>query len=210
LEDTADEIHRIGHRAFVGGDGPYWDVVSELQFRFLREQGLKPADIFVDVACGSLRGGRRFIEFLRPGHYLGLDKYIELVIYGVASELSIERFHEKRPRFVISSTFEFERFASAPTYGLAQSLFSHLTADDIRLCLGRLRKIAAPGCRFFATHHHAEKPQENPAASHSHGFFAYTAEEIEGFGRETGWEASYLGGWNHPRGQHMVAYRNPG
>lgn len=209
-EDTAEEIHRNGHRAFVGGDGPFWSQISDLQFGFVREQGLTPSDIFIDVGCGALRGGMRFIDFLEPGHYLGVDKHIELIIYGVAKELSIERFQEKRPHIVISDRFEFEKFRSRPTYGLAQSLFTHLNADDIVLCLGNLRKIAAPGCRFFVTHFHTDQTLPNPAPSHSHDAFAYTIEEIESFGRQTGWEPHYIGGWNHPRNQHMIEYRNPG
>jgi hypothetical protein len=208
MEDTAEEIHRSGHRTFVGGDGDYWNRISALQFDFLVGRGLAPADVFVDVACGSLRGGIKFIEYLDPDHYLGIDKHIELVIYGVAEELGLDRFRRKRPRFVISDSFEFSKFGVAPTFGIAQSLFSHLTANDIRACLARLRAVAAPGCRFFATHHSAATEAENPALSHSHGYFAYTAAQMESFGSETGWAANPIGAWNHPRGQHIIEYRN--
>ena len=40
MEDTREEIHRVGHRQFVGGNGEYWDTIGELQFRFLIERGL--------------------------------------------------------------------------------------------------------------------------------------------------------------------------
>ena len=123
MDDTAEEIHRGGHRKFVGGDGDYWNRVSGLQFDFLVAQGLQPADTFIDVACGSLRGGIKFIDYLKPEHYLGIDKHIELIIYGVAEELSIEKFREKRPKFVVSDRFEFSKFGRAPTFGIA-SLYS--------------------------------------------------------------------------------------
>ena len=209
MEDTAEEIHRIGHRTFIGGDGEYWERISGLQFEFLVRQGLKPSDIFVDVACGSLRGGMKFIDYLEPTHYLGIDKHIELVIYGVAKELGIERFQEKRPKFVISDTFEFAKFRIAPNFGIAQSLFSHLIEADIVLCLSNLRAAAAPGCRFFATFHRAEKEISNPSSSHSHGYFAYTRAQMESFGQQTGWNPNYIGDWGHPRGQHMIEYKNP-
>jgi hypothetical protein len=208
VEDTADEVHSVGHRAFVGGDGPFWEKISKLQFEFVRAQGLAPSDVFIDVACGALRGGMRFIDYLEPGHYLGLDKHIELVIYGVASELTLEKFRLKRPRFAISDRFEFEKFHERPSFGIAQSLFTHLIADDIRLCLANLRKIAAPGCRFFATYFQAEKAMNNPAVSHSHGGFAFTIAEMESFGRDTGWQPHHIGDWGHPRNQRMMEYRN--
>jgi len=206
MEDSAEEIHRIGHRNFVGGDGPFWAKLSELQFQFLSKQGLKPSDVFIDAGCGSLRGGIRFIEYLEPAHYLGLDKHIELIIYGVAKELTVERFQEKRPQFAVSDKFEFDKFRAAPTFGLAQSLFSHLTGADISLCLANLKKRAAIGCRFFATYHSKVEEFANPTASHSHDYFAYTPAQMKSFGEQAGWQANNIGAWGHPRDQHMIEY----
>ena len=128
MEDTPHEIHEAGHRRFVGGVADTWDVIGELQFRFLLDRGLAPSDVLIDVACGALRGGARFIHYLEPGHYLGLDKHIELIVYGVAAELGIDVFREKRPRFVVSDSFEFDKFEGKPRFGIAQSLFTHLSA----------------------------------------------------------------------------------
>ncbi len=150
----------------------------------------------------------KFIDYLEPTHYLGIDKHIELIIYGVVKELGVEQFQKKRPKFVISDSFEFTKFGAAPDFGIAQSLFSHLTESDIARCLSNLRSVAAPGCRFFATFHRAEKELGNPASSHSHGYFAYTREQMDALGQQTGWQPKYIGDWNHPRGQHMIEYQN--
>jgi hypothetical protein len=62
----------------VGGN---WDTMGELQFRFMLETGkLKPADVLLDIGCGSFRGGRFFIEYLHAGNYLGIDKQKECQI----------------------------------------------------------------------------------------------------------------------------------
>jgi hypothetical protein len=82
VEDTWEEIHQIGHRHFVGGVGGYWEEIGGLQFRYLVDRGLTPSDTLIDVGCGSLRGGSKFIRYLDPGRYLGIDKHIELIIYG--------------------------------------------------------------------------------------------------------------------------------
>jgi hypothetical protein len=206
LEDTAQEIHRVGHRCFVGGSADTWDILADLQFRFLVDRGLAPADLFIDVACGALRGGVRFIRYLEPDHYLGIDKYIELIIHGVASELGVDAYRAKRPRFVVSDSFEFGKFRAKPGFGIAQSLFTHLSARDLETCLLNLKSTAAPGCRLFATFFEVAEPVGNPLVSHSHGYFAYTRAEMECFGARTGWEAHYIGEWNHPRQQKMIEY----
>jgi len=50
-----------GYRAEVGGK---WETVGELQFKFMKERGLKNHHVFLDIACGSFRGGRFFIPYL--------------------------------------------------------------------------------------------------------------------------------------------------
>jgi hypothetical protein len=206
VEDTWEEIHQTGHRQFVGGAGNYWEEIGELQFRYLVDRGLAPSDTMIDVGCGSLRGGAKFICYLDPGRYLGIDKHIELIIYGVAMELGIELYRQKRPRFVVSDSFEFARFGTKPTFGIAQSLFTHLSAGDVKSCLSKLNSVAAPGCRLFATFFEVSEPVANSAVSHSHSYFAYTRSQMEDFGTWAGWKSHYIGEWAHPRGQRMIEY----
>jgi SAM-dependent methyltransferase len=209
MEDNREEVHKVGHRRFVGGIGDYWDMIGRLQVDFLVARGLTPSDRLIDVACGSLRGGVWFIRYLEPGHYFGVDKHIELIIYGVASELGIESYGEKRPHFVVSDSFEFYKLAEKPSFGIAQSLFTHLCAVDINSCLTNLNRIAAPGCRFFATFFETPVPVTNPTTSHSHGYFGYTRLQMEEFGLQAGWKPNYIGDWNHPRSQKIIEYIAP-
>ena len=58
------------HRQVVGG---MWDEIGTLQFEFLQGRGLQPDDLLLDVGCGSLRGGVRFVEYLNPSRYFGID-----------------------------------------------------------------------------------------------------------------------------------------
>jgi SAM-dependent methyltransferase len=203
--DDAATIHRRGYRNFVGG-AKVWEKIARLQFDFMRESGLKSGDKFVDVGCGALRGGRYFIEYLGPGDYYGIDKHIELIIYGTVRELSIPKFRQKRPHFAISDSFEFERLGSGFNFGLAQSLFTHLSPEDVNLCLNKLYPTAAEGCKFYATFFEADGAVKNPEASHSAKGFWYTRAEMEKFGADTGWQPFYIGNWGHPRGQRMMLY----
>jgi hypothetical protein len=178
-----------------------------LQFEFLVTQGLRPTDTLLDLACGSLRAGIHFIGYLDPGHYLGIDMRIELVIYGVSIELGIDDYRKKRPRFVISDAFEFERLGERPNFGIEQSIFTHLAAADIVHCLRKLKRQATDDCRFFATCRGVTEPQRNPAQSHSHAVFDSTKQQMTQLAADAGWKFRYLGDWGHPRDLKMAEFR---
>jgi hypothetical protein len=203
LVQGTEGVSQAGHRDYVGG---LWDEMGTLQFDFLIAQGLTSSDVLLDIACGSLRGGVRFIRFLEPGNYLGMEKEVELVRRGVKHELGVETYVARKPEIVVSGTFEFARFSKAPTFALAQSLFSHLASSDINLCMKRLRAVVRPGCRFFATFSEVEALKLNPWRSHARMGFDYTRDQMVTFGERWGWEANYIGDWNHPRMQVMVEY----
>jgi hypothetical protein len=194
------------HRGEVGGR---WEAVGRVQFDFMVHQGLKPQDTLVDVGCGSLRGGRLFIAYLDPEHYLGIDHAPWLIKAGLKHEIPKGLRREKRPQFVISERFEFHKFGKRPNYGIAQSLFSHLTKDDVLLCLANLRAEIREGGRFYATFvpkGFLPGDHLNPERSDDHGAFEYDADEILTIGREAGWQARYVGVWGHPLGQEMLEF----
>ena len=160
----------------------------------------------LDVACGSLRAGARFIAYLDTGHYLGIEMLGKLIDAGVDRELGQKVAAAKSPELVMSDRFEFERFSKQPDFVIAQSLFAHLTGRDIRLCLRNLRSVAKPGTRFFASFFETHKPQANAEHSDPRGKFLYSREQMWQFGAEFGWRSRYIGHWNHPRDQRMFEY----
>jgi len=203
-EDAGSEIvDGDGHRAYVGG---LWEALGTLQFRFMVEQGLEPQHVLVDVACGSLRGGVRFVPYLEPGNYLGIDMQSRLIEAGISKELGPKLCALKKPEFVVSDGFDFERFSRAPDFAIAQSLFSHLTAQDISLCLQKLRAVAKPNTRFYASFFETERPSNNPAKSDPRGKFLYSRDQMAQFGAAHGWRSRYIGDWDHPRKQRMFEY----
>jgi hypothetical protein len=196
-------VRQIGHRESVGG---LWAEIGALQFDFLIAEGLRPSDVLLDIGCGSLRGGVRFIRYLERGNYLGMEKEIELLRRGVNDELGLETFRTQMPELVVSGTFQFQRFTKEPTFALAQSLFTHLAVHDINRCMNRLRAYVRPGCRFFATFGEVGALRINPWISGSTSGYHYTRNQMIAFGERCGWEVRYIGDWNHPRMQVMVEY----
>lgn len=199
-------ISDLGHRAYVGG---MWDEIGTLQFEFLKQQGLRPDQVLLDIACGSLRLGVKAIPYLQPGHYLGVEKEQQLLDAGVKQELGESLLKSKSPRFLCCSDFSFEQFATPIDIAIAQSLFTHLPPPQIDCCLEKLRPWLKPDGRFFATFFEVERERENPSTPHDHGYFAYTREQMEAFGAAQGYHVDYIGDWSHPRDQVMVVYRHP-
>jgi hypothetical protein len=200
--ESALGVGGSGHRGYVGGK---WDEIGKLQFDFMVGRGLRPEDVFLDIACGSLRGGVHFIKYLDPGNYLGIDKERTLVQRGLSRELPRAVRKDKRPEFVVSDAFEFDRFSRKARLSLAQSLFTHLIPPQIELCLANLRAYVPDEHEAYATFM-AGDSGANPSASDDEKRFHYTVAELAGIGERTGWRADYLGDWGHPRGQVMMRF----
>jgi len=190
-------IWLAGHRDFVGGR---WLEVSRLQTDFMVKIGLRPEHVLLDIGCGSLRGGVEFISYLHAGNYLGLDSSNRLIQKGIKEELGRRLLKLKSPEFVVSRSFEFEKFSKKPDFALAHSIFTHLSESDIRLCLENLRRFVNPGCRFYATYFIADTPHANQKT------FRYSLAMVEDFGAKTKWTPNYIGEWGHPENQMMVEY----
>lgn len=196
-------IEQVGHRTYVGG---LWDDIGKLQFNFLVNNGLKPNDVFMDIACGSLRAGIHLIPYLDTGNYLGIDKEKQLIDFGLSKELDEKWLVLKKPEFVVSNQFEFNKFSKIPNYAIAQSLFTHLPPNLINLCFKKLKNHFNKDGVFFATYFISDKKHKNPKKPHDHGIFKYTIEETKEFGQSNGWNVEYIGEWNHPRNQQIVKY----
>jgi len=194
----------MGHRQYVGGD---WDALGRLQFEFMLKMGLKPQHVLLDVGCGALRAGVKFIDYLDEEKYLGLDREKRLIQIGIKQELGRDLMRRKSPEFVVSDSFEFEKFSKQPDFAIAQSLFTHLAEADIRLCLQKLRRFMNPGGRFYATWFITDESHVNESPrSHSHRSFRYPRATVEEFGIKAGWRQRYIGDWAHPRRQMMIEY----
>lgn len=202
---SADQIKAVstGHRDYVGG---LWDAMGSLQFQFMLGRGLTPHNVFLDIGCGSLRGGAKFIPYLDCGNYLGLDASRELIDAGLENELERSIFESKRPEFVVSDCFEFSHFSKRPDFALAQAVLIHLPESEIRRCFDNLKAVSHVGTKFYATYVIGRKPRKIELASHPYVIFQHTKSQMVDFGRHTGWRVNYIGDWGHPRGQVIVEY----
>lgn len=200
ISNFAPQRRREHHREAVGG---MWDVIGRLQFDFMTGRGLKPEHRLLDIGCGSLRAGRFFIEYLKPGGYQGLDVDETLVKEGLRLEMDPKLVEEKRPQFAFNYSFDFP-FDAKPDFALAQSVFTHLTPDQMRMCLVNLRAFA-PQCTFFLTFNESVFDWPALFSPNTQRTFFYSRRFMEKLADECGWSLTYIGDWGHPRNQRMVS-----
>ncbi|MBK8598744.1 MAG: class I SAM-dependent methyltransferase [Holophagales bacterium] len=203
----------MSHREAVGG---LWDEIGELQLRFLVSQGLEPGHRLLDVGCGSFRAGVRLLRYLEAGNYYGLDANAELIDAGLEHEVAPAGLTERMPRsnLLVTSEFEASRFGVLFDVALAQSVFTHLTANQIRRCLIELPRALKPGAVLYATFFECPDghPEEQPLRHEPGGIttfmdhdpFHYREEDLRRLADGLPWEVTKLGPWEHPRDQRML------
>lgn len=210
-----DEVRRGYHRAFVGG---MWDEIGALQLSFMRQRGLTPDMRMLDVGCGCFRGGVHLVDYLNAGNYYGLDLSQDLLDTGYEKEIVPRGLAGKLPRenLLCDAEFRATRFGVAFDMALAQSVFTHLPLNHIRLCLTRLAQAMRPNGEFYATTFivpdDADWTQQmrianldahtNPTRDPYH----YRVADFEFCARGLPWRFEYIGDWGHPRAQQMLKF----
>jgi SAM-dependent methyltransferase len=208
-------VSRREHRNVIGG---LWDELGQLQLDFMIREGLKPHHKLLDIGCGSLRGGIHFIRYLDRGNYVGIDPNISLLDAGYEIELASCGLKERvsRENLICTGDFDLPFPEGAFDFALAQSVFSHVTLNTIRKCFERIAsKIKVNGAfyaTFFEIPHKAlssEPFRHEPGGAITQGSqdpYHYRFEDLKYAASERLWAPRYIGGWNHPRGQHIAAF----
>lgn len=209
----AARVAETDHRGFVGG---MWDEIGQLQFEYMRSKGLSPEARFIDVACGSLRGGRLFIPYLNAHNYYGFDILRALIDAGLTHEIAPLGVMDKvsPDNFVAAEGFAFPASWRDIDSGIALSLFTHLTLNSIALCLSNLRDVMKDGARFYATIFEVSEEQQLAPQEHLDGIvtfmcedpYHYTRADMSYLARKTGWQLIDIEEFNHPRGQRMAIF----
>jgi SAM-dependent methyltransferase len=206
---SEEDIARGEHRRRIGRK---WAVMGPLQRDFMVAQGLQPHHRLLDVGCGPLRAGIHFVEYLDSGHYYGIDINESLLDAGHSRELP-ERLHVKLPRDQLRATERFScDFGVEFDYAIANSVFTHVSLNHVRLCLYRVARQLAPDGRFYASYFHA--PIGHPVdVSRNKGrrwternaFFYYDS-DLEWAARWADLDVRFIGEWGHPHGQRMAEF----
>ena len=201
------------HREIVGG---MWDEMGDLQLDMLRAQGLQPHHKLLDIGCGSLRLGRKAASYLGTGNYWGTDLVEALIDAGYQQEIVPAGLADRLPRsnLVQDPDFSFAGLPDRFDFIIAQSVFTHLPLNLIRLCLARLsRHLNGPTIFLFTIFEPvpgtpADRCCKQPGAgvvTHPHQDpYHYQRDDIEHAARGLPWTLDFVGNWDHPRNQKLV------
>lgn len=181
-----------------------WDKdIGELQFEFLKSEGLEPEDSLLDLGCGTLRGGRYFIPYLENGNYMGLDISDEAIKEG-KKILGKEILRQKDVELKVNDDLKFDDIDREFSFVIAQSVFTHLPEKEIRECLGNIEKVLADNGSFYATFHDVNDRGKRRLEKYN---FTYTFEKLSEIAEENNLSAELKSSeYDHPRDQKMIKF----
>jgi SAM-dependent methyltransferase len=207
---TEEQIAAGAHRKWVGGS---FEEHGRRQLDFLLGQGLSPHDRLLDVGCGSLRAGRLLVDYLDAGNYYGIDANRSVIQAGYDQELTPE-LRAKLPSTNLRASDRFGvDFGVDFDVALAQSVFTHVSLNHVRLCFSRVAQVMRPGGRFFVTFN--EQPADFPVDGvvqtkrnkyTERNVYWYYRRDIRWAASFSPWDYRYIGRWGHPGGQRMVQF----
>jgi SAM-dependent methyltransferase len=198
-EDTFGLEYRAGdshYRAYVGPPSDY-DLISGLQFTLLFQAGLRETHRLLDLGCGSLRAGRLFIPYLRPGHYYGVEPNRWLVDEAIARELGSDILRVKQPTFSTIDDFSLGSLGERFDFALAHSIFSHTFSDLASRAFRGIHDCLAGGGVLIATFLEGEKPPAGSGWLYP-GTVPFAWSDICALAEEAGLAVRRLS-WPHPR-----------
>lgn len=182
--------------------GGMWEEIGQLQFDFMINRGLQPHHQMLDIGCGTLRGGRYFIQYLDQDNYYGIDISPKAIAYA-QKLVQQEGFESKNPHLLLNKqkNLKFEEFSGKTfDYILAQSVFTHLKPEHIQECFEHIGQIMHDNSAFYFTYFQGEEYRQTGLKGfrHSARFFESLAEQYN-FQLKDCWED-----YPHPRQQLMV------
>ncbi|MFJ8072429.1 class I SAM-dependent methyltransferase [Streptomyces sp. NPDC096176] len=194
--------------AAVGGGPSHdrWLAIGRMQFDYLREHGLRPQDRMLEIGCGNLRAGWRFIDHLEPGHYYGIDISPDILIEAKKTLVSYGLQH-KLPYLtpVENLTLDFLPDASF-TVVHAHSVFSHSPLEVIDECLANVGRVLAPGGFFDFTYDRTETREHQVLGED----FYYRTETLTRLAAKHGLVARFMDDWELlPHGQSKLRVTHP-
>jgi SAM-dependent methyltransferase len=183
LADMTERIRYPWYKRHVGLACLY-DTLGRHQFELLLSFALRPEHSLLDIGCGSLRVGKFFIPYLRPGNYFRTEPNRRAVAEGVGHNLDAAILIERRPTFSHDSDFRLAVFGRKFDFLLAHSIFTHASQNQIRACFQQARMVMSAQSLFFANYNRGKADYSGNEWVY-HGHVTYTFGCISAFVNET-------------------------
>jgi len=140
-----------------------------------KRAGCRPHHVVVDYGCGSLWIGEAFMDYLDPGHYIGLDVSDLFYREGLA-RLPADFVARHRPVVgVIDDTTLREARERKPDFIASIAVMQHVPPQDLRGYFARIVSLAGAATRIEICHDTGLRTKWMPPRSWRHGRFAIRA-----------------------------------
>ncbi|WP_204346112.1 class I SAM-dependent methyltransferase [Psychroserpens algicola] len=140
------------------GSAKSWKLKQDFQIAFLLNQGLKVDDKFLDLGCGTLRGGIPIINYLNEGHYYGIDVRKDVLVEG-KKELKQEGLAHKNPKLISFDNFSELELNETFDVIFAFSVLIHLEDSILENCLHFVSRHLNSSGKFMANVNIGERPK---------------------------------------------------
>ena len=205
----ADEAARNAEAAVGSRSHKRWLALGKMQFDYLVEHGLRPEHRMLEIGCGNLRAGWRFIAYLEAGHYYGID--ISPDILFAAQQILIARgLQAKLP--VLTPVRDLT-FAFLPEQHFdvvhAHSVFSHSPLPVIEECFAHVGRVLRPEGWFDFTFDRTEGREHHVLRED----FYYRTETLVGLAEKYGLDAMFMSDWEdrpHRQSKIRVTHKKAG
>jgi SAM-dependent methyltransferase len=178
-----------------------WLALGRMQFDFLLEHGLRPEHRMLDIGCGNLRAGWRFIEYLDAGNYYGVDISPDILI-SAKRTVAEHGLQAKLPHLTITGDLRLDFLPDAYFDVVhAHSVFSHSPVEVIDECLAHVGRVLAPGGFFDFTYDRTEGREHQVLRED----FYYRTDTLLALAERHGLRARFLPDWEElPHGQSKI------
>jgi SAM-dependent methyltransferase len=149
-------------RAAVGSrNEERWLELGRMQFDYLFGHGLLPGHRLLEIGCGNLRAGWRFIDHLDIGGYYGIDISPDILI-SAKETLTARGLQDKLPHLTLVRDLTFD-FLPDGYFDVvhAHSVFSHCPIEVIEECLRNIGRIMKPDGFFDFTFNATGGPEHH-------------------------------------------------
>ncbi|TDD24422.1 class I SAM-dependent methyltransferase [Actinomadura sp. KC06] len=183
-----------------------WLALGQMQFDYLRKHGLKPDDRILEIGCGNLRAGWRFIDYLDAGNYYGIDISPDILL-AAQNTLVRQDLREKLPHLTLVNDLKLQ-FLPSRHFSVvhAHSVFSHSPIEVIDECLANVGRVLTSDGFFDFTFDRTEGPEHHVLRED----FYYRTETLISLAERHGFAARFMDDWEElPHGQSKIRVTHP-
>jgi SAM-dependent methyltransferase len=206
MQDTVSQ----GAARAVGNSGrKRWREAGQRQFKYLVKHGLQPQHRLLEIGCGNLRAGWRFIDYLEPGHYYGIDISPEVLL--AAKKTVIEQdVVAKLPYLTLVDDLTFA-FLPDGAFDVvhAHSVFSHSPIPVIEEAFRHVGRILRPDGFLDFTFNRTDGRERNVLRED----FYYRTDTLLELADRCGLDGQFMDDWeelNHRQSKIRVRPRAKG